>query len=166
MERKNYRPVALLSPLSKILEKVVYLQLYSYLSSNKIFHPNLHGYRQDRSTQTALLQMYDRWVRAAAAGRVSGVILVDLSAAFDLVDSELLLKKLMIYGLDKDLLTWIQSYLSDRHQAVWINHTYSEFKSHSIGVHFINWNFSPFEKSLIVRCLKKLQNKVGMFGEI
>ena len=134
LERKNYRPVALLSPLSKILEKVVYLQLYNYLSSNKIFHPNLHGYRHGRSTQTALLQMYDRWVRAAAAGQVSGVILIDLSAAFDLVDSELLLKKLKIYGLDNDLLTWIQSYLSDRHQAVWIDHTYSEFKSHSIGV--------------------------------
>jgi hypothetical protein len=78
LERKNYRPVAILSPLSKILEKVAYLQLYEYLSANKLFHPNLHGYRQNRSTQTALLQMYDRWVRAAAAGQVSGVILIDL----------------------------------------------------------------------------------------
>ena len=134
LERKNYRPVALLSPLSKILEKVVYLQLYSYLSSNKIFHPNLHGFRHHRSTQTALLQMYDRWVRAAAAGQVSGVILVDLSAAFDLVDLDLLLQKLEVYGLDSDLLTWIQSYLSERHQAVWVDHIYSKFKSHSIGV--------------------------------
>ena len=134
LERKNYRPVAILSPLSKILEKVVYLQLYEYLSTNKLFHPNLHGYRKHRSTQTALLQMYDRWVRAAAAGKVSGVILIDLSAAFDLVDSNLLLKKLKIYGLDNDLLMWIESYLTERQQAVWIDHTYSEFRSHSIGV--------------------------------
>ena len=94
---KNYRPVAILSPLSKILEKVVYEQIYEYFTANKLFHPNLHGYRKNRSTQTALLQMYDRWVRAAAAaGQVSGVILIDLSAAFDLVDSDILLHKLRI----------------------------------------------------------------------
>ena len=134
LERKNYRPVAILSPLSKILEKVVYLQLYEYLTANKLFHPNLHGYRQNRSTQTALLQMYDRWIRAAAAGQVSGVILIDLSAAFDLVDSDLLIKKLKIYGIDDEMLLWIKSYLTERHQAVWIDHVYSEFRSHSIGV--------------------------------
>ena len=65
LEMKNYRPVAILSPLSKILEKIVYKQIYEYFTVNKIFHPNLHGYRQNRSTQTALLSMYDRWVRAA-----------------------------------------------------------------------------------------------------
>ena len=65
LEMKNYRPVAILSPLSKILEKVVYEQLYEYMTRNNIFHPNLHGYRQHRSTQTALMTMYDRWVKAA-----------------------------------------------------------------------------------------------------
>ena len=134
LDRKNYRPVAILSPLSKILEKVVYLQMYEYFSINKLFHPNLHGYRQNRSTQTALLQMYDRWVRAAAVGQVSGVILIDLSAAFDLVDSDLLVRKLRIYGVEEDFLLWIKSYLTDRYQAVWIDHVYSEFRYHSIGV--------------------------------
>ena len=68
LERKNYRPVAILSPLSKVLEKIVYMQIYDYLTQSKLFHQNLHGYRQNRSTQTALLQMYDRWIRAAAEG--------------------------------------------------------------------------------------------------
>ena len=49
LEMKNYRPVAILSPLCKILEKIVYEQVYEYFSKNKIFHPNLHGYRQNRS---------------------------------------------------------------------------------------------------------------------
>ena len=53
LERKNYRPVAILSPLSKILEKIAYEQMYEYFTKNKIFHPNLHGYRQNRSTQTS-----------------------------------------------------------------------------------------------------------------
>ena len=134
LEPKNYRPVAILSPLSKVLEKIVYKEIYDYFTSNQIFHPGLHGYRQHRSTQTALLQMYDRWVRAAAQGMVSGAVLIDLSAAFDLVEPELLIKKLKIYGLDQDLCDWIGSYLQDRHQAVWIDHVFSDFVHNSIGV--------------------------------
>ena len=134
LEKKNYRPVAILSPLSMILEKVVYEQLYDYFSKNKIFDLNLHGYRQHRSTQTALMVMYDRWIQAAAAGQVSGAVLLDLSAAFDLVDPDLLIKKLRIYGLEEDFLYWINSYLSERHQAVWQDHTLSDFLHCEVGV--------------------------------
>ena len=134
LERKNYRPVAILSPLSKILEKVVYEQLYDYLTRNKIFHPNLHGYRQNRSTQTALLTMYDRWVKAAVAGQVSGVVLLDLSAAFDLVDPDILIQKLRIYGLEENFTSWIHSYLTCRHQAVWVDHVLSDFVHCEVGV--------------------------------
>ena len=134
LERKNYRPVAILSPLSKILEKVVYEQVYGYFSTNNLFHQNLHGYRKSRSTQTALLQMYDRWVRSASKGQLCGVVLLDLSAAFDLVDPALLLQKLRIYGFDEDALLWIESYLTGRFQAVWIDHALSEFLSCDVGV--------------------------------
>ena len=134
LEMKNYRPVAILSPLSKILEKIVYEQVYEYFSKNKIFHPNLHGYRQNRSPQTALLSMYDRWVRAASQGQISGVILLDLSAAFDLVEPGILVEKLKIYGFENDFLAWINSYLTQRYQAVWVHHTLSEFLECKIGV--------------------------------
>ena len=56
--RENYRPVAILSPLSKILEKVMYEVIYNYFERNNLFHSSLHGYRKDRSTMTALLSMY------------------------------------------------------------------------------------------------------------
>ena len=134
LESKNYRPVAILSPLGKILEKIVFEQVYNYFSANKIFHPNLHGYRHSRSTQTALLQMYDRWVRAAHSGQVTGVVLLDLSAAFDLVDHNLLLEKLKIYGVDRELCEWISSYLNGRHQAVWLDHCFSPFLPCDVGV--------------------------------
>ena len=78
--------------------------------------------------------MYDRWVKAAAAGQVSGVVLLDLSAAFDLVDPTLLLAKLRIYGLGGDVLHWVESYLKDRQQGVWIDHVLSEFLPCEVGV--------------------------------
>ena len=134
IQRKNYRPVSILSPVSKVLEKVVYEQIYSYFDRNHIFHPNLHGYRANRSTQTALLQMYDRWVRAANEGQLSGIVLLDLSSAFDLVDPELLLQKLKIYKFDEDILNWVKSYLANRSQAVWIDNSLSEFRHCPIGV--------------------------------
>ena len=134
MQKKNYRPVAILSPLSKVLEKSVYEQLYSYITKNKILHPNVHGYRANRSTQTALLQMYDHWVQAASQGQVSGAVLLDLSAAFDLVPPDILVRKLRIYGLDEDSLAWIESYMSDRFQAVWIDHVMSDFLPCEVGV--------------------------------
>ena len=67
----------------------------------------LHGYRKHRSTQTALLQMYNKGVQAASDGQLSAVVLLDLNAAFDLVDHGLLLQKLKAYGLDDDILCWV-----------------------------------------------------------
>ena len=83
---------------------------------------------------TALISMYDKWVQAASKGQLNGVVLVDLSAAFDLVPPELLIQKLKIYGLEEDITTWILSYLTDRYQSVWIDHVYSDFLHNSIGV--------------------------------
>jgi hypothetical protein len=134
LNKKNYRPVSILSPFSKILEKIAYQQLYDHFTNKKIFHPNLHGYRQNRSTQTALLQMYDRWARAAGSSKISGVVLLDLSAAFDLVDPAILIQKLRIYGVEEDFLCWISSYLTNRYQAVWMDHILSEFLHSEIGV--------------------------------
>ena len=134
LKKENYRPVAILSPLSKVMEKIMYEQIYNYFSRNNLFHPSLHGYRKDRSTMTALLSMYDKWITAAHQGQVSGVVLVDLSAAFDLVSPSLLIQKLSIYGFKEDILNWITSYLTDRYQAVWINHVFSSFLLNSIGV--------------------------------
>ena len=133
-EKQNYRPVAILSPLSKVFERVVYDQIYSYFHRNKIFNENSHGFRRNRSTHTALLTMYDRWTRAASKGQISGVVLMDLSCAFDLVDHQLLLQKLSIYGIKDDLLHWIKSYLCDRYQSVWIDHILSDFLHCEYGV--------------------------------
>ena len=134
LKKENYRPVAILSPLSKVLEKAVYEQIYSYFEKSNLFHSALHGYRGNRSTLTALLTMYEKWVKAASHGQVTGVVLADLSAAFDLVSPTLLIRKLKIYGFRDDILAWLTSYLTGRFQSVWIDHTFSEFIENNIGV--------------------------------
>ena len=80
------------------------------------------------------MTMYDRWVKAAAAGQVSGAVLLDLSAAFDLVDPQIIVQKLRIYGVESDFLCWIESYLTLRYQAVWLDHVLSDFAHCEIGV--------------------------------
>ena len=91
---KNYRPVALLPILSKLLERAVFRQVVDYLESIRLLHPSHHGSRSGHSTCTALIEMYDSWMESIEQDEMAGVMMIDLSAAFDLVDHPLLLKKL------------------------------------------------------------------------
>ena len=131
---KNYRPVALLPILSKVLERAVYLQLVEYLDNNQILHPNHHGSRRAHNTCTALLQMYDTWVEAAEKGNMAGVMMVDLSAAFDMVDHGLMLQKLELMGLDPSAVGWFRSYLNNRSQTVCIDGTLARVLDIDCGV--------------------------------
>ena len=123
---KNYRPVAIIPILSKVLERLVFNQMINYLNQNNLIHPNHHAYRANHNTTTALLQMYDIWLDSLENGEIAGVCFLDMSAAFDIVDHSLLISKLKLYGFDTGMLDWITSYLSDRHQCVSIDGTLSK----------------------------------------
>ena len=99
----------------------MFLQLVNYLNLNHLIHPNHHGSRQGHSTATALLQMYDQWIEDVEDDKMVGVMMVDLSAAFDMVDHPLLLQKLELFGLEPSVLSWIKSYLSNRTQSVFVD---------------------------------------------
>ena len=66
------------------------------------------------NTCTALLELYDNWVEALERGQLAGVMLVDLSAAFDCVDHKLLAEKMKILGFDSESVMWCKDYLRDR----------------------------------------------------
>ena len=68
MDPKNFRPVAILPILSKILEKVVFLQVVDYMEANYLMNPSHHGFRAGHSTTSGHIQMYDSWVDALEAG--------------------------------------------------------------------------------------------------
>ncbi len=130
----NYRPISNLPFLSKILEKVVSSQLYSFLEKNGICEDFQSGFRPFHSTETALrvtndlLLSYDR-------GCISLLVLLDLSTAFDTIDHNILLNRLENYvGISGSALACFKSYLSDHHQFVAVNEEVSYRSQVQYGV--------------------------------
>lgn len=107
----NYRPISLLPILSKILEKVVYSQLVSYLESNNLLPDNQFGFRSKRSTELAVTYFTDIIRKEADNGKVSGAVFIDLSKAFDTISHSGLLNKLPFYGICDNELKWFTDYL-------------------------------------------------------
>mgnify|MGYP003547058831 FL=1 len=131
----NYRPISNLNFISKILEKVVSLRVQSHLSSNSLYLPFQSAYRSFHSTETALLKVHNDICSAMDKQKVTSLILLDLSAAFDTVDHSILLNRLSNwFGLDQTALNWFISYLSSRSQAVTISDTLSSFCHLTCGV--------------------------------
>lgn len=123
---ENYRPVSILNVTSKILEEAVRHQVSKFFETHKLFPKNQHGFRPNRSTTTALVALQDHLLKNKAQGKTTGMLLWDLSAAFDTLDHEIFLDKLKIYGFDKLSVTWFRSYLSNRKQKVQVGSQESE----------------------------------------
>jgi len=116
---KNYRPVSNLSFVSKLVERVAVRQLTDYLESHHLMPLLQSAYRRHHSTETALLKVFSDVLTAADDKKVTLLALLDLSAAFDCVDHDILLSTLQSrFGLDGIVLAWIRSFLSDRVQRV------------------------------------------------
>ncbi|KAK3523359.1 hypothetical protein QTP86_029866 [Hemibagrus guttatus] len=116
----NYRPVSLLSFLSKILERVVCNQLSDYLMQNNLHDPNQSGFKAAHSTETALLAVTEKLHAARSAKLSSVLILLDLSAAFDTVNHKTLLSTLRSLGICGTAWEWFASYLDGRsYQVTW-----------------------------------------------
>ena len=114
-DANNFRPISLLPALLKICEKVVCIQLSSYLSSCHVLSPSQYAYRKCHSTADALVDAVEWIARRVDNGHVVAVTSIDLSRAFDSVDHGALLTKLEWYGIDA---RWFESYLGDRRQVV------------------------------------------------
>ncbi len=131
----NYRPISNLPFLSKILEKVVSSQLYSFLEKNYICEDFQSGFRPYHSTETALIRDTNDLLLSSDRGCISLLVLLDLSTAFDTIDHNILLNRLENFvGISASALAWFKSYLSDRHQFVAVNEEVSYRSQVQYGV--------------------------------
>ncbi len=112
----NYRPISNLPFLSKILEKVASSQLYSFLEKNDICEDFQSGFRSSHSTETALIRLTNDLLLSSDHGCISLLVLLDLSAAFDTIDHNILLNRLENFvAISGSALALFKSYLSDAH---------------------------------------------------
>ncbi|CAH8641779.1 unnamed protein product [Schistosoma rodhaini] len=125
IEPSSYRPVALLSIPSKIMESLIYDGILEYLSSSKFFSPQHHGFRKGHSCMTNLLTAVDRWKTILDRKWKVDVIYPDFSKAFDRVNYVCLIKKLRRLGIKPPLIDWLSLYLENRHFKVRVNFTLS-----------------------------------------
>ena len=132
LSKKNYRPIMVLPPISKVFERIMYEQMMTFVTS---FLSNfLCGFRKGYNTQHALLNLIEKCKRVLDDKGYAGAILMDLSKAFDCLDHELLLAKLDAYGFSKNALRFINSYLTGRKQRVKVNGAFSEWQQTKLGV--------------------------------
>ena len=110
IDETNYRPVSILPLLSKVFEKVMYIQLYEYMEN--FLSQLLCGFRKAHSTQHALLRLIQSWEKELDESAFVGTIPMNLSKAYDCLPHDLMVAKLEAYGITKESLQLISDYLS------------------------------------------------------
>uniref|UniRef100_A0A8C6L025 Reverse transcriptase domain-containing protein n=1 Tax=Nothobranchius furzeri TaxID=105023 RepID=A0A8C6L025_NOTFU len=131
----NYRPISNLPFLSKVLEKIVAIQVCEHLNTNDLFEEFQSGFREYHSTETALVRVTNDILMASDKNLVSVLVLLDLSAAFDTVDHNVLLERLEhVVGIKGTALGWFKSYLSDRFHLVNVHNKSSSYSRVTCGV--------------------------------
>ena len=96
---ENYRPIFLLSSISKVFERIVFNQLYKYLDDNNLLFDSQYGFRKHHSTELAAVELIDRIYETMDQGDIPISIFLDLFKAFDTLDHSILLNKLEYYGV-------------------------------------------------------------------
>ena len=132
--KENYRPISLLTFLSKIFEKVMSSRLYSFFTRYNILNIQQFGFQNSKSTCDAALH-FTNYAYSALNHKKSLVsLMLDFSKAFDTVNHAILISKLRAVGVRGSSLLWLRSYLTDRQQFVSVNGEHSNMRSVDVGV--------------------------------
>ena len=115
-EASNYRPLSILSVISKIFERSATDQLINYLETNQILNETQHAYRKNHSTHTCLSEALNYVYEEIDKGNLVGIASLDLSKAFDTINHSHVIQKLSKMGIGRNSLNWCESYLTNRKQ--------------------------------------------------
>ena len=130
--KENFRPISVLSCLSKVFEGIMCDQLNIHFKD--LLSQWLAAYRANYSCNNVLLSFIEYLRESVDLGNYAACVLMDLSKAFDSLPHDLIIAKLNAYGCSLSSCTYIKSYLSNRQQRVKINNTYSSWKPLTTGV--------------------------------
>ena len=130
----EWRPISIVSVLSKIIEKLVCTRLNKYLLKNNILTKNQFGFRSGHSTAHAILNINEQILANGDAHRHTISVFLDLSKAFNCVNHDILIGKLQRYGVTGISLDFFRSYLTDQYQFTRINGQDSNWRRITCGV--------------------------------
>lgn len=130
----NYRPISVLSVLSKILEQLLVSRLTKFFKKKDVIYSRQYGFRSGSSTLSAACDLVDDLYDALDSRKRMGVLFLDLKKAFDTIDHGVLLRKLEYYGIRGTANSLIKSFLSSRTQFVQINGVTSGPCNMTVGV--------------------------------
>ena len=130
----NYRPISILSILSKLAEKIMSSQIRGFLESNNVLSMCQYGFRPGRSTSQAISNLLEIIYSKLDSSDVAQTVFLDYSKAFDTINHDILLEKLKHYNFDDGSRMLLKSYLTNRKQFVNLNNVSSGYQNISIGV--------------------------------
>ena len=130
----NYRPISVLNVFSKVLERIVYNQLSTFLERKNLLYRHQYGFRRHRSTEHAVTMFVDNLRMNTNNSQLTGAVYVDLRKAFDTVHHASLLHKLPSFGISGKEHLWFSDYLFNRSQYVVIDSIQSDVSRITHGV--------------------------------
>ena len=131
---ENYRPISLLSNLSKLYERAMHTRIYEFLEASNVFYNFQFGFRKKYSTNHALLSIVEEIRENLDNKTFACGVFIDLEKAFDTVNHTILLGKLEHYGIRGVANDWFRSYLTSRKQRVKLNNVTSNYLDITCGV--------------------------------
>lgn len=146
---ENYRPIALNSSLSKILEKAFLNRTLPFWNKHNVMASNQFGYKTDSSTIDAIIKAHDQIQKSMSENKLVLAIFLDLSKAFDCVEHATLLPILWRYGIRGSAYNFVKTYLSQRKQCVGIESRHNGQKRKMLSEMETLHNFSVPQGSLM-----------------
>ena len=130
----NYRPISILTSVSKICEKVLAMQLRQHFEANKLFYENQYGFREKKNTSLAISKLMENLYESFNNSEIKQGVFIDFSEAFDTINHDILIKKLSYYNFTSNAVKLMQSYLTGRSQFVKLGDHSSSLRDIKIGV--------------------------------
>ena len=130
----NYRPISVLSNLSKLFESVIHSRVQTFFENTNLLSNNQFGYRKNLNTELALFNLISKIIPAVDNRKYAACIFLDYSSCFDTISRGILFQKLERYGINGTCLELLRSYLTDRNQTVLYNNFRSTILNQELGV--------------------------------